>query len=138
MITDRRLMTEICLVLDGKRILMTWEPRLLAEFDAWRADRHCFNRSDAIRKMIRWAAQHAAGARQRPVQPDEPVLALLDAFMAGHVIIARSEGIKLCILSVLRQPWPVGNARPEKKKLRTGVPELRQAPRLVVDNDVAT
>lgn len=135
MITDRRLMTSITLMLDGKPIVMDWEPRLLQEFNGWRADRQLFNRSDAIRRMIRWAAAHDDTGRQKPVQPGDPILVQLDAYMACHTLIARTEGVKACVFRVLRQPWPVGNARPDKTKLRTGDPELRPVPRLVVDND---
>lgn len=137
-ITKREDMTRIVLVLDGKKIRMWFEPRLLEEFDAWRADRRLFNRSEAIRSMIRWCVANDATGRLRPVQPDDTIWVLLTAFMQAHTILARTEAVKLAILTVLCQPWPVGNARPAKKKLRTGDPELRQLPRLVVDNDAST
>lgn len=134
-ITKRQDMTRIVLILDGKKIRMWFEPRLLEEFDAWRADRRLFNRSEAIRSMIRWCAANDATGRQRHVQPDDAPWVLLTAYMQARAVISRTEAVKLAILTVLRQPWPVGNGRPERKKLRKGVPEAFAPPRLVVNNE---
>lgn len=136
MITDRRLMTPITVTLDGARIDMDWEPVLVREFNNWRADRQRFSRPDAIREMIRWAAAHDTTGRQRPVQPSDPVLVQLDAYRDAHVLLARTEAVKLAIFTVLRQPWPVGNARPERKRQRSAPPEPKPPDiRLVVDNE---
>lgn len=138
MITDKRLMTSITLFLDDKKIVMTWEPELLREFDAWRAVRHVFSRPEAIRRMIRWAAAHDLTGRQRPVEADTPVLVQLDALKDANVLLARSEAVKLAIFTVLSQPWPTGNAKPERKTLRAGQPEpLMPRVRLVVNNESA-
>lgn len=134
MITDKRLMTSITVDLDGVRVGMDFEPRLLAEFDNWRADRQLFNRSESIRIMIRWAAAHDTTGRQRPVQPSDPVRQQLDAFRDAHALLARTEAVKLAILTVLRQPWPVGNGRPEKRRTKPPEPAVMR-PRLVVNND---
>lgn len=134
-ITKREDMTRIVVILDGKKIRMWFEPRLLEEFDAWRADRRLFNRSEAIRSMIRWAVAHDDTGRQRHVQPDDATWIQLTALMQAHTLLARTEAVKLAILTVLRQPWPVGNGRPERKKLRKGVPGAFAPPRLVVNNE---
>lgn len=116
---------------DEVRIAMYWPKRLNTEFNNWRADRQIFNGTDAVRMMIRWAAAHDFTGRQRPVQPTDPILVQLDAFMDANVLLNRTEAVKLAILTVLRQPWPTGNARPEQKKRQ---PKVRPSgpPRLVL------
>lgn len=138
MISDPRTMTWIYAILDHKRIGMEWEPRLLVEFNRWRAARHVFGRMDAIRMTVRWAAAHDTTGRQRPVRPTDPLLTQLDAFRDAHVLLARSEALKLAILTVLRQPWPIGNARPPKKGRRpVPKPQVVRVPlRLVAGSDV--
>lgn len=126
-------MKPVTVHLDAIKVAMDFEPGLLAQLDGWRADRQIWQRSEAIRTMIEWAAAHDTTGRQKAVQPTDPILAQLDAFRVAHALLARTEAVKLAILTVLREPYPVGNTRPpNKRRRRQTVPMTR--PKLVVDN----